>query len=88
MSAVTADHIARRYQDWETLMRRFIAQAEERRLLGPVEVAKALLLEGMKLNDELLASDVVGAARLAVINGMRRRCGVVLQHALADERDQ
>jgi hypothetical protein len=45
-------------------------------------VAKSLLLYGMKLYQDLLASALSDKDRLSFVNEMRRRTGVVLQHCM------
>jgi hypothetical protein len=82
MGGEIMDKVALRYQDWERVLRSFIEKAEEQRALGAVEVAKSLLLYGMKLYQDLLSSALSEKDRLAFVNEMRRRTGVVLQHCM------
>ncbi len=76
------DRVALRYSEWERVLRNFISKAEDQRALGAVEVAKSLLLYGMKLYDDLLSSALSEKDRLSFVNEMRRRTGVVLQHCM------
>jgi hypothetical protein len=76
------DRVALRYQEWERVLRNFISKAECQRALGAVEVAKSLLLYGMKLYDDLLSSALSEKDRLSFVNEMRRRTGLVLQHCM------
>jgi hypothetical protein len=79
------DKVALRYNEWEQwerVLRSFIQKAEDQRALGAVEVAKSLLLYGMKLYQDLLASALSDKDRLSFVNEMRRRTGVVLQHCM------
>ena len=76
------DRVALRYQEWERVLRNFIEKAENQRALGAVEVAKSLLLYGMKLYDDLLSSALSDKDRLSFVNEMRRRTGLVLQHCM------
>jgi hypothetical protein len=76
------DKVALRYNEWERVLRSFIQKAEDQRALGAVEVAKSLLLYGMKLYQDLLASALSDKDRLSFVNEMRRRTGVVLQHCM------
>lgn len=76
------DRVELRYSEWERVLRSFIRKAEDQRALGAVEVAKSLLLYGMKLYDDLLSSALSERDRLSFVNEMRRRTGLVLQHCM------
>lgn len=67
-----------KYREWERTLRVFIAKAEAQRALAAVEVAKALLLYGMKLYSDLLASQLSEEDRLAFVGEMNRRTNCVL----------
>lgn len=71
-----------RYEEWVRVLHSFIRKAEEQRALGAVEVAKSLLLYGMKLMADMQASALSDADRLAFVNEMRRRTAVVLEHCV------
>lgn len=74
------DRVKMRYDEWELVLRAFIRKAEDVRQLGSVEVAKSLLLYGIKLYDDLNKSALSEKDRLSFVNEMRRRTGLVLQH--------
>jgi hypothetical protein len=76
------DRVETRYAEWERVLRSFITTAEDQRALGAVEVAKSLLLYGMKLYTDLICSTLSEQDRLSFVNEMRRRTGLVLTHCM------
>jgi hypothetical protein len=76
------DRVQTRYEEWERVLRGFIAKAEEQHALGAVEVSKSLLLYGIKLYEDLTQSSLSEKDRLSFVNEMRRRTGLVLNHCM------
>jgi hypothetical protein len=73
---------------WEHTLRTIIQQGEEERNLGVVEIAKSLLLYGLKLLHDMLLSPLTAVDRMRFVMEMKRRTGLVMKRAIIDTKPE
>lgn len=72
--------IGKLYRDWDITVREFIHMAEQMKALGAVEIGKSLLLYGMKLYEDLLASELTYDQQIEFLKEMHKRTHLIINH--------
>jgi hypothetical protein len=77
----------KKFKEWETLIRRLISFAEEKRLLGCAECAKSLLLYGMKLHKDAVAANLDHIDFSSYVDELTSRTVRVRETCKCDKRE-
>jgi hypothetical protein len=74
-----------KFKEWEDRIRELVRYAEEKRLLGCAECAKALLLYGMKVHSDAVAADLHHIDFDAFTDELKRRGALVRKTCTSDK---